>query len=68
MQEARRVNIPSLAWHLQIPQAMDTRAQQLRKDAAHARRLAERASDAIAQELLEIAEQLEKAFFGRAKD
>jgi hypothetical protein len=39
---------------------MDTQAQQLRKDAALARRLAERASDAIAQELLEIAEQLEK--------
>lgn len=39
---------------------MDTGAQQLRKEAAHARRLAERASDAVAQELLEIAEQLEK--------
>lgn len=50
----------SLAWRMQLTQAMDTRAQQARKDAAHARLLAERASDAIAQELLEIAEQLEK--------
>ena len=38
---------------------METK-QQLLRDAALARRLAERASDAIARELLEIAEQLEK--------
>jgi hypothetical protein len=39
---------------------MDTK-EQLQKDAARARRLAESASDRIAQELIEIAEQLEMA-------
>ena len=39
--------------------AMEIR-EQLQKDAARARRLAERASDHLAQELIEIAEQLER--------
>lgn len=38
---------------------METKTQLLR-DAARARRLAERASDNLAQELIEIAETLEK--------
>jgi len=45
---------------MQRSEAMDTRSQ-LRKDAARARRLAERASESIAQELIEIAEHLEQA-------
>ena len=40
---------------------MRTCFEQLRKDAAHARRLAERASDNLARELIAIAEELEKA-------
>jgi len=40
---------------------MDARIEQLRKDAARARRLAERASEHLAQELIEIAESLERA-------
>jgi hypothetical protein len=44
---------------------MSTRFEQLRKDAAHARRLAERASDKLARELTAIAEELERASDGK---
>jgi len=60
LQKTRHISIPVLGMASALPCGHGYTCSTLKKDAAHARRLAERASDALAQELMEIAEQLER--------